>query len=137
MATLAQQLKKPHFGLHITIDAYGCDEAVLDNPVMSKRYLFSLLRNMKMKKLFGPIVVETKGNGHKDPGGNSGFLMIQESHFSVHTFPRRRFVSIDIYSCRDFNYKRAVTFTKKFFHARSVEIAIVVRGKRYPMKNLY
>ncbi len=89
-----------------------------------------------MKKLYGPKVVRAKDNHLKDPGGWSGFVIIQESHFSVHTFPKRRFVSVDIYSCRDFDFKDASRFIKKFFRARSLETNVIVRGRRYPQRNL-
>ena len=133
---LQKQLKKYHFGLHVTFDGYGCNEKVLDSIHASTRYLNMLVKRLHMKKLYGPKVVYTKGNGHKDPGGNSGFVIIEESHLSIHTFPKRRFVSIDMYSCNDFDHKEAVAFTKKYFTAKSIEKYIVVRGKKYPMENI-
>lgn len=130
------QLKKPHFGLHLTLDGYGCDSKILASRAACEHFLNYLVKRLKMKKLFGPKIVHASDNKRKDPGGWSGFVIIQESHFSVHTFPKRRFVSADIYSCRDFDYKAATSFVKNFFRARSVEINVIVRGKRYPLKNL-
>jgi S-adenosylmethionine decarboxylase len=34
--------------------------------------------------------------------GYSTFVMIAESHLTIHTFPEDRFVSFDVYSCKDF-----------------------------------
>lgn len=38
-----------------------------------------------------------------DTAGYSALLMIAESHMTVHTFPNGNFVSIDAYSCKEFD----------------------------------
>jgi len=136
MKVIEAKLQKPHFGLQLTFDGSGCDYKILADRLRILQFLNSLVRRLQMKKLYGPRVVRAPANKLKDPGGWSGFVIIQESHFSIHTFPRRRFVSVDIYSCRDFDYKAAISFVKKFFRAQFTEINIIVRGRRYPEKNL-
>ena len=133
---MKQELSKPHFGLHITVDAYGCDSKVLNSNTKSVQFLNSLVRQLGMKKLIEPVVVEASANDKKDPGGISGFVMIQESHISIHTFPKRKFISIDCYSCTDFDTRAAQAFIKQFYAAKSLEVNTVIRGKRYPMKDL-
>lgn len=88
-----------------------------------------------MRRLIPPYVVEASANNRKDPGGYSGFVMIQESHISIHTFPKRRFVSIDLYSCKKFKTAPVIAYFKGVFGIGKVEINIVVRGKEYPMSN--
>lgn len=133
---MKQELAKPHFGLHITVDAYGCDSKVLNSNAKSVQFLNALVRQLQMKKLIEPVVVQAAANDKKDPGGYSGFVIIQESHISIHTFPKRKFISIDLYSCTDFNTRDAQAFVKKYYGAKSLEVNIVVRGKRYPMKDI-
>lgn len=135
-SSLRRQLQKPHFGLHLTFDAYQCDEKVLDSRQKCALYLNQLVSRLHMKKLLEPVVVKAKANDKKDPGGYSGFVMIQESHISIHTFVKRRFVTIDAYSCTDFDYRQAIAFSKTFFRARAVETNVIVRGKKYPMSNV-
>ena len=36
--------------------------------------------------------------------GYSTFVMIAESHLSVHTFPELNYVSFDCFSCKDFDH---------------------------------
>src|SRR3990167_4879987 len=85
--------KTTNFGLHLTIDGYGCREKTLSN----MEYVFEVLNDLpvflRMHKLITPYVVAAPANDKKDPGGYSGFVMIQESHISIHTFPKRRFVN--------------------------------------------
>ena len=40
--------------------------------------------------------------------GISGFVIIAESHISVHTFPGRDYVNIDIFSCKSFDHEQAL-----------------------------
>ena len=54
-----------------------------------------------MHKLIEPIVVEVGQLSDKDPGGLSGYVLIAESHISIHTFPLRGFVSADVYTCQN------------------------------------
>lgn len=91
---------------------------------------------MGMKKLMPPYVVRAAANRKKDPGGYSGFVMIQESHISVHTFPARRFISVDVYSCRKFRTAPVISYFRRVFGIGKVETNIVVRGKEYPMADI-
>ena len=98
--------------------------------------LTELPGKMGMKPLIPPYVVRAPGNRKKDPGGYSGFVIIQESHLSVHTFPGRRFVSIDVYSCRDFNTAQVCRYFQRAFNIRKCETNLIIRGKEYPLADL-
>lgn len=129
-------MRAMNFGLHLTLDGYFCDTRKLDDMALVVRSLTELPDRMGMKRLIPPYVVEAAGNKKKDPGGYSGFVIIQESHVSVHTFPARRFVSIDVYSCKNFRTAPVVSYFRRTFGIRKIEKNIVVRGKEYSMVNL-
>lgn len=68
-----------------------------------------------MKKMTEPYVIKATSNefmGGKDPGGFSGFVIIQESHISIHTFAKRGFATVDLYSCKNFEPESAVEYLK-------------------------
>lgn len=125
-----------NFGLHLTLDGYLCDARRIGDLETVTRALADLPGRMGMKRLIPPYVVEAAANRKRDPGGYSGFVMIQESHISVHTFPRRRFVSIDLYSCRNFRTAPAIAFFKRAFDIKKTEVNVIVRGKEYPAANI-
>ena len=60
--------------------------------------------------------------------GISGFVMIAESHISIHTFPDRQYVNIDIFSCKDFDDKRAIDKIVETFDLEKIKVWIVDRG---------
>ena len=47
--------------------------------------------------------------------GYSTFVMIAESHVSLHTFPEGQFLTFDCYSCRDFDHRPALEVLDRFF----------------------
>lgn len=89
-----------------------------------------------MKKLSEPEIYFAEGNGGKDPGGWSGFVVIAESHISIHTFPGRQFVSADVYTCKN---GMDVAFVERFFAEKfllaDIETNFIRRGTRYPAHN--
>ncbi len=129
-------MKTTNFGLHLTIDGYLCNARALDDLALITRSLEELPDRMGMKRLMPPYVVHASASQKKDPGGYSGFVMIQESHISVHTFPARRFVSFDVYSCRNFYTPPVIAYLKRTYGIRKIEKNIVVRGKEYPLADL-
>ena len=64
-----------------------------------------------MTKISQPYVFRYTG----PDWGISGFVVIAESHISVHTFVERDYVNIDIFSCRDFDSEKAVGDLKDKF----------------------
>jgi S-adenosylmethionine decarboxylase len=124
------------FGLHLMMDMYDCSPEVLNDRELVLKILKTLPKKLDMEILFPPVVTFALPNGKKDPGGWSGFVMIQESHISVHTFIKRRFVTIDVYSCKNFDVQYAIKYFKDIFQTDDVEYEIEVRGRRYPAENI-
>ncbi|MDP1690248.1 MAG: adenosylmethionine decarboxylase [bacterium] len=126
-----------HFGEHITIDGYGGDPDRLNSEEAVLSALTEICDALRMRPLMKPMVIPAPDNHIKDPGGWSGFVIIAESHVSIHTFPKRRFVSADVYTCQNgMNKEYIVDFFKKKFRLEDVEVHFIKRGTRYPTKNI-
>ena len=127
-----------HFGEHITLDGYGGTHELLNSKDVVMAALKELPGELGMHILAGPEVYFAKGNDIKDPGGWSGFVVIEESHISIHTFPARGFISADVYTCQnglDQN-KVIASFTQRF-GLTDTEVNLIKRGTRYPERNIY
>ena len=119
------------------IDGYGGSYDKLDDKDLVMSALTDLPNKLKMKKLSKPYVFKAVDNEIKDPGGWSGFVVIAESHISVHTFPARKFVSIDVYTCtNDIDCDFIKKYFKKLFKLKKIEENFVKRGTEYPAQNL-
>ena len=121
------------FGIHIMIDGYQADPALLDDEVHFTSVLSTLPEKLGMHKITEPLVVKVGPNNKKDPGGISGFVMIAESHISFHSFPNREFISIDVYTCQtDIDVDDVVRQIVADFAISDSDVTVVERGKRYP-----
>ena len=94
------QMKPTHFGVHLTFDGYGGSYDKLNDEKLVRQVLFDLPNVLGMNLLAPPQVFFAAGKV-KDPGGWSGFVVIQESHISLHTFPAKGFLSADVYTCQN------------------------------------
>ncbi len=127
-----------HFGEHLTLDGYGGDEQALDSQEKVSACLNELPGLLGMHQLAPAQIYHAGPNDLKDPGGWTGVVTIAESHISVHTFPKRGFVSADVYTCKN---GMDIAFIEKFFRdqfqLKDVETHFIKRGTRYPEENIY
>lgn len=126
-----------NFGEHITIDGYEGSEEKLSDKNLILFCLSDLVAKLGMRELAPPQVYFAEGNDGKDPGGWTGFVIIEESHISIHTFPKRLFLSADVYTCKNgLNQELIREYFKEKFHLKDVELNFLKRGTRYPTNNL-
>ncbi len=118
------------FGPHITIDASRCDFEKLASREVVYNILDGLPEMLGMTKIMEPLIVEWVDKFATTPG-YSGFVMIAESHISIHTFPDQDYVFIDIFSCRPFDTEAAIDYLVKAFGAKRVETNMVKRGLNF------
>jgi S-adenosylmethionine decarboxylase len=48
------------------------------------------------------FTILTKSQHQFEPQGLTILYMLSESHISIHTFPEKRYLALDIYTCRDY-----------------------------------
>ncbi len=126
-----------NFGEHLTIDGYGGKEELLDDEKLVLSCLNDLPALLGMKKLSEPMIFHAENNEIKDPGGWTGVVVIAESHISVHTFPKRGFVTADVYTCKNNMDKDfIIKFFRDKFALKDVETNFIKRGTRYPANNI-
>ena len=118
------------FGPHLVYDGYGCPSGHLDDLDALYRLLDGLPDRIHMTKIMPPYVFRHASSDGS--GGLSGFVLIAESHISVHLFPARRFVNVDIFSCEDFDVEAALAELKQAFRPRRVEWRLLDRGREFP-----
>ena len=125
------------FGVHLMLDGYMADPQALADKDRLRALLDRLPAELGMHPICTPVVTEAGPNCLKDPGGLSGFVMIAESHISVHTFPARRFVTIDLYTCQDdLDVEATAQRLYDTFSIENADLYVQQRGMRYPDHDL-
>lgn len=121
----------------MTIDGYNGDSEKLNNGDIVRRALNELPEKIGMHILAEATVLEAPPVSPKDGGGYSGFVIIAESHISCHTFPKRRFVSIDVYTCKnEMDNETVIKYFTELFELGDVETNFIKRGTRFPAQDL-
>ena len=116
--------------MHLVIDGYGGEPAKMWDVKLVTHFLADYPSALGMTKLCEPQVVVYNADKIED-SGVSGFVIIAESHISIHTFPNRKYVNMDIFSCRPFDHERALRDVKELFSFKKVKTWILARGLEY------
>lgn len=125
----------PMLGPHLILDLYGCRKDVIQDPKIIYRILDELPNIIGMRKISEPQVYRVPPNKHTfDKGGVTGFVIIAESHISIHTFIEQAYASIDIFSCKNFNLEKAIKYIADQFKPTNIEKQLIIRGKNFQRK---
>jgi S-adenosylmethionine decarboxylase len=119
------------FGPHLTLDGYGCEQSKLEDLEHVYRMLEEVPAEIGMTKIMPPYVFRYAGAKPED-WGVSGFVLIAESHISIHTYPEKRYLSLDILSCKEFDVPRAVAIVRERFGIQKIEHNLLDRGTEFP-----
>lgn len=110
--------------MHLIIDGYGGDPQRLDDEGLVAAILDSYPGAIGMTKIAPPSVHRYDGPVFEDRGV-SGFVLIAESHISIHTFPERRMVWVDLFSCKAFDAERAADYIREQFSLTEMKIRLL------------
>ncbi len=113
--------------MHLVIDGYGGDKAKMWDAQRIRDFLTDCPSTLGMTRITEPKVLEYDASKPED-AGVSGFVIIAESHISIHTFPRRSYVNIDMFSCVPFDHERALDEAKALFDLEEVKTWLLDRG---------
>jgi S-adenosylmethionine decarboxylase len=113
------------------MDGYGGSQEQLANLDTIYEFLERCPDLIHMTKIMPPYVFKYHGKVPED-WGVSGFVLIAESHISIHTFPDRGYLSLDIFSCKDFDYQQAITYVTEIFGITRHEHNLLDRGLEFP-----
>jgi len=113
--------------VHLVVDGYGADPEKLQDEELLYRFLDEYPDAIGMTKMIQPQVYTYRGKTPED-WGLSGFVLIAESHISVHTFPDRRYVNIDIFSCKEFDAASSLKDVEEAFSLPEVRVWTLERG---------
>jgi S-adenosylmethionine decarboxylase len=119
------------FGPHLVLEAYGCPQEKLADLGLVSQTLDAYPEQLDMTKIMPPYVFRYSG-AVPDDWGVSGVVLIAESHISIHTFPDKGFVTLDIFSCRDFDVQAAIDYFCSIFEPESYEKQLLMRGREFP-----
>ncbi|MDI6752788.1 MAG: adenosylmethionine decarboxylase [Thermodesulfobacteriota bacterium] len=115
------------FGPHLILDGFGCNAAALVDKEGVRRFLDRTPDLIGMTKIMPPFVFRFPRTG-----GLSGIVIIAESHISVHTWPEKGSLQLDIFSCKQFDVRQAINEAVRQFGIKEYDRQVLDRGLEFP-----
>jgi S-adenosylmethionine decarboxylase len=114
--------KVQSLGNHLIIELYDCDRERINCAQSVEDAMIHAV------KISGAKIVNSMVHQF-NPHGISGVVVIEESHFSVHTWPEYGYCALDIFTCGDeIDYYSALHYLKKEFQAKNLSVTEMKRG---------
>ena len=111
-------------GEHILIELYKCDKELIDNSKLLETIM------LKAADIANATVVKSVFHNFS-PQGVTGVIVVEESHFAIHTWPEHNYAAVDLFTCsEDMNYDAAYKFLEKELKAERSSFTKVLRGEK-------
>ena len=116
--------------MHLILDGFDANRDIISNLEIIRGFLEKYPKAIGMTPISPPRVVEYHGK-RPDDWGVSGFILIAESHISIHTFPEKRYLNVDIFSCKNFDDSLATSEVVSTFKIKKIDSKVLERGIEY------
>jgi S-adenosylmethionine decarboxylase proenzyme len=109
-------------GTHLLVELYGCNAKTLERVAYVENAL---------------VRAAHESNAHIvshffhefEPYGVSGVVVIEESHYTIHTWPERRYAAVDLFFCSEtVDAERALEVLRCAFEPEHVDVMLIRRG---------
>lgn len=124
-------MKNNGFGPHLMLDLNECNVDKLNNYKLIFDLLNTIPEKIGMTKITQPYVFPYSGLVPEDEG-ITGICIIAESHLSIHTFPKKKYVFIDIFSCKFFDLENVKNELIETFESKKYQVHFTERGLDFP-----
>lgn len=108
-------------GQHFVIDAFQCQEDILNQTELLKKLLIKAVESLGME------ILSTYFHSFS-PQGVTGVIVISTSHFSIHTWPEHGYAALDLYTCGNQELWPVLRELLVQMKAKRVSVHEIVRG---------
>ncbi|MBD3273346.1 S-adenosylmethionine decarboxylase [Candidatus Dependentiae bacterium] len=115
-----------YFGQELILNLYNCKLEKISQKEEILKYIDQLCKLIDMEK-HGTPFIEKFAEHSQIAAGFSVAQMITTSLISGHFSDYLHSAYINIFSCKDFNVKKTIEFSKNFFEAKKITIQVLQR----------
>jgi S-adenosylmethionine decarboxylase len=109
-------------GTHLLVEIRGAERGLLDDAKLIEQLLIEAATRASARVIQAAF--------HRfQPEGVTGFLLLEESHLSIHTWPGQGYAAVDFYTCGAADPQPGVTFLAQGLGATHLEWLSVRRGE--------
>ncbi|MBU2045016.1 MAG: S-adenosylmethionine decarboxylase [Candidatus Omnitrophica bacterium] len=119
-------MEQKAFGYELIMDLYDCDLKTMKSKKKIREYVDRLCKLIDMEK-YGKLHLPYFGLQKAQTKGYSLLQFIETSSITGHFSEHWRVSYLNVFSCKSFDHKIALKFTKEFFAASRVKSKFLVR----------
>lgn len=119
------KISKLHgLGNHLVFDGYS--EADLDSVKFVKSFIEKTVKEIGMRPISDTLVLYHEA---EDPmeSGVTGTIILAESNITIHTYPKKEWFCLDIFSCNEFDVYKTLNYVKKELKVKRFDYKLLVR----------
>ena len=114
--------EEPSLGSHLLVELYGCDGSTLEEEN-------SVGDAMREAAVQSEATVVAQSFHEFKPWGVSGAVIIQESHYTIHTWPEHGYAAVDLFYCGGtVRVHKAIEVLRERFNPQRIKFLVVRRG---------
>ena len=117
-------MKTNEIGKHLLVDFYDIKSEALKDINLLDSCLIGAAKICGLTPLDRPKFYQFPN------GGATGFLILSESHISLHTYPEYNFMAMDLFSCGKGDPNDAVNFFCEKLGKCRRNVSMITRGLR-------
>jgi len=114
--------------MHATWEVYNCSTEKLSFVPQIKKVLKSVTKTLDLEEI-------SEAFKQFNPVGVTGFILLAESHISIHTWPEHNYAAIDVFSCKPFNVEMVSEVLKTSLESNRIDSNIINRGNMEIVKS--
>jgi len=122
-------------GKHIILDLYDVNKEILQSINTSTFYLFNDFIERTLKKANIHLLsknihfFEFNHENKKINGAFTALYLLSESHLSIHTWPEKDYIAIDIFTCGNCDVSYIAERFVDYFEPKNKKLTLLERGK--------
>jgi S-adenosylmethionine decarboxylase len=109
-------------GQHCTWDIYNCNRNKLSFVPYIEEVLHKIVDELRLAKVNAAFK-------QFEPAGVTGFILLEESHISIHTWPEHNFAAIDVFSCNTFDVESVKKLLEELLDSDQIVCQSYGRGE--------
>ncbi|GAA5025316.1 S-adenosylmethionine decarboxylase proenzyme [Marivirga lumbricoides] len=116
-------------GYHTIWDIFECNPNSISFTNSVKELLNDIVAELNLSKV-------SESYKQFEPVGATGFILLEESHISIHTWPEHGFAAIDVFSCKSFNTEKINDIIHAALGTKNISVKTIERGVSFEHKVL-
>lgn len=114
--------------VHFILDAHCANMSLITSRSRMRNWLQALAEKADMRIADEPYIKGYSWPGGSDHNALTCFQPLMESGITVHCYPEKGFIFLDVFSCKDLNLGKVFGFVRRSLKTDHEKVVVLARG---------